>query len=88
MVCTGRALRTGKEGFARLEVALPSLLDIPFGSCTEALMTGVVIGVDPRKRLVTIEVMAPDEAVLDGGRYATDGPPSGRPARSRTPAAE
>ena len=37
-------------------------------------MTGVVIGMDPHRRSVTIEVMAPDEAVLDGGRYATDGP--------------
>ena len=37
-------------------------------------MTRVVIGMDPHKRSVTIEVMAPDETVLDGGRYATDGP--------------
>ena len=37
-------------------------------------MTRVVIGMDPHKRSVTIEVMAPDEAVLDGGWYATDGP--------------
>ena len=36
-------------------------------------MTGVVIGMGPHRRSVTIEV-APDEAVLDGGRYATDGP--------------
>jgi transposase len=31
----------------------------------------VVIGMDPHKRSVTIEVMAADEAVLGGGRYAT-----------------
>ena len=37
-------------------------------------MTRVVIGMDPHKRSVTIEVMAPDETVLDGGRYATDSP--------------
>ncbi len=37
-------------------------------------MTGVVIGMDPHRRSVTIEVMGPDEAVLDGGRFATDGP--------------
>jgi transposase len=37
-------------------------------------MTGVVIGMDPHKRSVTIEVMAPDETVLSGGRYGTDGP--------------
>ena len=36
-------------------------------------MTRVVIGMDPHKRSVTIEVMAPDETVLDSGRYATDG---------------
>jgi len=29
---------------------------------------------DPHKRSVTIEVMAPDETVLGGGRYATDEP--------------
>jgi transposase len=32
----------------------------------------VVIGMDPHKRSVTIEVMAPDETVLGAGRYATD----------------
>jgi transposase len=32
----------------------------------------VVIGMDPHKRTVTIEVMAADEAVLGGGRYGTD----------------
>ena len=35
-------------------------------------MTRVVIGMDPHKRSVTIEVMAPDESVLGGGRYGTD----------------
>ncbi|MDQ3095873.1 MAG: IS110 family transposase [Actinomycetota bacterium] len=35
-------------------------------------MTRVVIGMDPHKRSVTIEVMTPDEQVLDGGRFATD----------------
>jgi transposase len=35
-------------------------------------MTGVVIGMDPHKRSVTIEVMGPDEAVLAAGRYGTD----------------
>lgn len=37
-------------------------------------MTRVVIGMDPHKRSVTIEVMAPDESVLGGGRFATDSP--------------
>jgi transposase len=32
----------------------------------------VVIGMDPHKRSATIEVMAGDETVLDGGRFATD----------------
>ncbi len=32
----------------------------------------VVIGMDPHKRSVTIEVMTADETVLAGGRYATD----------------
>jgi transposase len=32
----------------------------------------VVIGMDPHKRSVTIEVMAADETVVGGGRFATD----------------
>jgi transposase len=32
----------------------------------------VVIGMDPHKRSVTVEVMARDETVLDRGRFATD----------------
>jgi len=32
----------------------------------------VVVGMDPHKRSVTIEVMTGDEVVLGGGRYATD----------------
>jgi transposase len=32
----------------------------------------VVIGMDPHKRSATIEVMAGDESVLGGGRFATD----------------
>jgi transposase len=35
-------------------------------------MSTVVIGMDPHKRSATVEVMASDEAVLGGGRYATD----------------
>jgi transposase len=35
-------------------------------------MGAVVIGMDPHKRSATIEVMAADESVLDGGRFATD----------------
>jgi transposase len=36
-------------------------------------MSTVVIGMDPHKRSATIEVMAGDETVLGGGRYATGG---------------
>jgi transposase len=32
----------------------------------------VVLGMDPHKRSVTIEVMAADERVLGGGRFGTD----------------
>jgi transposase len=32
----------------------------------------VVIGMDPHKRSVTVEVMTADETVLDGGRFGTD----------------
>lgn len=32
----------------------------------------VVFGMDPHKRSVTVEVIAADEEVLGGGRYATD----------------
>ena len=32
----------------------------------------VVIGMDPHKRSVTIEVMGPEESVLSGGRFDTD----------------
>jgi transposase len=32
----------------------------------------VVIGMDPHKRSVTIEVMSGDEQVLGGGRFGTD----------------
>ena len=35
-------------------------------------MTRVVIGTDLHKRSFTVEVMAPDETVLDGGRFATE----------------
>ena len=32
----------------------------------------VVIGMDPHKRSVTIEVMAADEAIVGGARFGTD----------------
>ena len=36
------------------------------------MASAVVIGMDPHKRSATIEVMAGDETVLDGGRFGTD----------------
>jgi hypothetical protein len=35
------------------------------------VMSRVVIGMDPHKRSVTIEMMTADETILGGGRYAT-----------------
>ena len=38
----------------------------------ESTSSRVVVGMDPHKRSATIEVMAADETVLGGGRFATD----------------
>lgn len=38
----------------------------------QEVRTGVVIGMDPHKRSVTIEVMTGDESIVDRGRYGTD----------------
>ena len=38
----------------------------------EVPTAGVVIGMDPHKRSVTIEVMTADEGIVDRGRYDTD----------------
>jgi transposase len=38
----------------------------------EDTMSQVIIGMDPHKRSATIEVMASDETVVGGGRFATD----------------
>jgi transposase len=38
----------------------------------EDTMSQVIIGMDPHKRSATIEIMASDETVVGGGRYATD----------------
>jgi hypothetical protein len=49
-----------QEGFAQLEIALPSLVDNRSESrAGRTGMTRVVIGMDPHKRSVAIEVMAP-----------------------------
>ena len=63
-----------QEGFAQLEVAVPSQLDNPVVRARESTMESkrVVIGMDPHKRSVTIEVMDADEVVLGGGRFGTD----------------
>lgn len=65
-----------QEGFARLEVALPSRLDNQVNRASEDALTvtsdRAVIGMDPHKRSATIEVMAGDETVIGGGRFDTD----------------
>jgi transposase len=76
MACVDRVPHVGKErlerGLPALEVALPSSLSRCSDSKLEGWMSAVVIGMDPHKRTATIEVMASDEAVVGGGRYATD----------------
>jgi transposase len=76
MACADRVPHVGKErlerGLPALEVALPSSLSRHSGYEREDWMSAVVIGMDPHKRTATIEVMAGNEAVLGGGRYATD----------------
>jgi transposase len=78
----GAVRRAGeaREGFAKLEAAVPSTLDIPGGASNggrrSKALAGqdadrVVVGMDPHKRSVTIEVMAGDETILGGGRFAT-----------------
>jgi transposase len=42
------------------------------GGAMASTKDAVVIGMDPHKRSATIEVMAADESVLGGGRFATD----------------
>jgi hypothetical protein len=64
-----------KRGVPQLEVALPSQLDITNrfecgGHMSET--PRVVIGMDPHKRSVTIEVMTSDEVVVGKGRFGTD----------------
>ena len=64
-----------QEGFARLEVAVPSRLDNWIEHREDALTVTserVVIGMDPHKRSATIEVMAGDETIIGGGRFDTD----------------
>jgi hypothetical protein len=43
----------------------------------------VVIGLDPHKRSVTIEVMTSDEAVVGKGRFGTDREQDPTPGRGR-----
>ena len=70
-----------QERYAPLEAALPSdstttgksIGGFEMGRTvtkpsSAAVAARVVIGMDPHKRSVTVEVMAADEAVLDGGR--------------------
>lgn len=41
-------------------------------STTTGIPMGVILGMDPHKRSATIEVLAPGEQVLGGGRFGTD----------------
>src|SRR5690606_33861339 len=66
-----------QEGYAQPNVAVPSQLDTTCwheqGSRgMDIEVARVVIGMDPHKRSVTIEVMTGDESVVGGGRFATD----------------
>ena len=78
MACAGPGTagsEEAQEGFALLEAALPSRPDnreSSIGRCMQQLAERVVIGMDPHKRSVTIEVMTGDETILGGGRYGTD----------------
>jgi hypothetical protein len=64
MRSSGRRPRWGDaQGFARLEVALPSRPDISAGSSIGGFKVGAepergIIGMDPYKRSITIEVVA------------------------------
>lgn len=76
-----------QEGTVALEVVLPALASsgrprrlgcgrrLEGGSkmsTTTGIPTGVILGMDPHKRSATIEVLAPGEQVLGGGRFGTD----------------
>ena len=51
-----------QEGIARLEVALPALAEHVPPKVTEASgMAGVIVGVDPHKKSVTIEAVDEQE---------------------------
>src|SRR6187397_1749782 len=81
MACAAPGVVPGRgeaqEGFALLEVALPSRLDNQWWiehrrTEMSSVEDRVVIGMDPHKRSVTIEVMAGDETILGSGRFGTD----------------
>ncbi|WP_258949799.1 IS110 family transposase [Lentzea californiensis] len=59
-----------QEGFAQLEVALPSSPPVPGWQGDD--MSPVIIGVDPHKRSATIEIVDGREHTLGQGRFGTD----------------
>jgi len=61
-----------REGIARLEVALPVLADDRLQRGGEQ-MSRVIVGVDPHKKGVTIEVVDQQGTVLATGRFDTTG---------------
>jgi hypothetical protein len=76
--CAGRAVAPergeAQEGVctARSSVALPARERRKCSSKGRTRVDRVVIGMDPHKRSVTIEVMAADETVLGGQPFGTD----------------
>jgi hypothetical protein len=65
-----------EEGNALPVVAVPSWLHPLIGSSAWEVSMGeqarVVIGMDPHKRSVTVEVMKADEQIVGHGRFGTD----------------
>ena len=74
LACAGRAPWAGRgsRGVCSARSSGALLARQSQSSGQEEQMSQVVIGMDPHKRSATIEVMAADETVLGGGRYATD----------------
>ena len=67
---TGRG--EAQEGFALLEVALPSSPTMTGSRQRESTVGHVIIGMDPHKRSATIEIIDDRERILDRGRFGTD----------------
>ena len=75
MACAVPGVAAGQgvaqEGFAQLEVAMPSRLDEPVGSSYGGPASRSE-RVEPHKRSATIEVITSNETILGTGRFNTD----------------